>query len=79
MKEDLNGVTLTPAYGRNPLTEADAKEDFYHGKDWVLNHPSHRWKGAYCSSRDCVEGDVVKLRYNSKRDAVLITVGEENG
>jgi len=79
MKEDMDGVTLTPAYGRNPKTEQEALEMFYKGKDWVINHPNHRWCGSYCSFRDCNIGDTVKLRYNKKRSAVIVNVGDENG
>lgn len=76
MKEDMNGVTLTPAYGRNPVSKEEVQELFFKGKDFIINHPTHRWNGSYCSFRDCKDGDTVKLRYNSKRDAVLITIGE---
>ena len=74
MKEDLDGVTLTSAYGRNPESQEEAVVMFDEGKDWIINHPSHRWAGKPCSIRDCGEGDIVKLRYNSKRDAVMVEI-----
>jgi len=77
MKEDLDGVTLTPAYGANPKTEQEALEHFYKGKDWIINYPAHRWAGSYCSFRDTNPGDQVKLRYNFKRDAVIVTIGSD--
>ena len=74
MKEDLDGVTLTNAYGRNPATFGAVIELFESGKDFIINHPNHRWNGKPCSIRDCEEGDYLKLRYNSNRDAITVEV-----
>ena len=58
--------TLTPAYGRDYKSKAQAIEDFKKGKDFVLSDIGP-YAGSYCSIRDFEVGEQVKLRYNKLR------------
>ena len=60
--------TLTPAYGRDYKSAAEAIEAYKSGKDFVLHDPTSRWNGCYCSIRDNLKD--VYIRYNKNRDIV---------
>ena len=67
----LSEGTLTPAYGRDYRSEAEVIKDWKNGKDFKINYQ----EGAvYCSIRDGVIGEKVKLRYNKGRDIVFYTI-----
>lgn len=67
----LSQGVLTPAYGRNPKTKAQAIKSFRSGEDWRVN-----WSqgSTYCSIRDAVIGEMVKLRYDSGKKALFYTI-----
>jgi len=67
----LSEGVLTPAYGRNYKTEAEVIKDFQAGKDFTFNFPTGR---VYCSIRDSVIGERIKLRYNKQEKAVFYTI-----
>lgn len=48
---------LTPAYGRDYKTKAEAEADFKAGKDFVTS------MGQYCSRRDFEIGTRIELRF----------------
>ncbi len=78
MKEDLMGVTLTPAYGRNYKSAEEVIEEFSSGKDFVIRHPMHRWNNKYTSIRDMKLGEFIYLRYNKNKDITVFTKTEDN-
>lgn len=57
----LTSGVLTPAYGRNYKTAAEAQKDFTDGKDWKF-----ALTGQYCSIRDFERGSSIELRYGPK-------------
>jgi hypothetical protein len=70
----MKHLTLSPAYGRDYKSKADAKQAWEEGKDWTIEgmHPD---AGRYTSIRDIdmflADGyDSVRLRYNGLRDLV---------
>lgn len=67
----LSEGTLTPAYERDYIHKADLIKDFRAGKDFLYNH----FNGSvYCSIRDGVIGEMVKLRYNKGTKALFYTI-----
>jgi len=61
---------LTPAYGRDYTSKAQATEAYQSGKDWILNDITSPWDGKYCSCRD-FPGEPVKLRYSKLRKSTI--------
>lgn len=62
--------TLTPAYGKDYKSKAEALADLALGKDFKvidIVNPS----GTYCSIRDLKPGEEVKIRYDKLRKVVL--------
>ena len=66
--------TLTPAYGRDYKSAAEALKAYKDGKDFVLNDVTSRWNGAYCSVRDNLPGPIF-LRYNKLQDIIEVPHG----
>ena len=69
-------MVLTPAYGRDYKSAAEAEKAYMEGKDWILNDISSPWDGKPCSCRDFV-GKRVELRYNKLRKATVATYKPE--
>lgn len=65
-------ATLTPAYGRDYTSAKAAEADYLKGRDFVLNDAFSPWDGKPCSCRD-FPGQEVKIRYNRRRNTVLVT------
>jgi hypothetical protein len=57
-----NFSELTPAYGRNFKTKAEAVASWEAGQDWM-----YASTGQYTSMRDQAPGTTVMLRYKSLR------------
>ena len=67
----LSEGTLTPAYGRDYKTKKEVIKDFRAGKDFKFNH----FNGSvYCSIRDGVVGEMVKLCYDKGIQALFYTI-----
>ena len=66
-------ITLTPAYGRDYKSLADAKRDLLDGKDFILNDIMSPHDGRLCSSRDFT-GQTVKVRFNRFRGVGVVTL-----
>ena len=64
--------TLTPAYGRDYTSAAEAVADYLGGKDWRIASVGNPYTGKYCSCRD-FPGEQVKLRFNRNEDFTLVT------
>lgn len=65
--------SLTPAFGRDYRTGADALCDWNAGKDFTINNP---WMSTYCSIRDTADapiGHTLQLRYARKTMVGIIT------
>lgn len=62
---------LTPAYGRDYKTVAEAQGAFLAGKDWQMQP-----QGCYCSIRDFPPGTRITLRYRGLRAVTMLTVPE---
>ncbi len=67
----LSAGVLTPAYGRDYKNKADLIKDFRSGKDFRINFHTGR---TYCSIRDGVIGEMVKLRYDKQTKALFYTI-----
>jgi hypothetical protein len=66
--------TLTPAYGRDYKTGADAVAAWNDGKDFKINNPEMR--GVYCSVRDTAKepaGHKMQIRWNKLQCVDVIT------
>lgn len=55
-----NYATLTPAYGRDYKSKAEAEKDFNDGKDFMLNTPGQR---CLINKAQIQPGITVNLRY----------------
>ena len=66
--------TLTPAYGRDYISKASAKEGLRSGQDFVWQHPLGT---TYCSVRDFREGDVLHVRIERHRSIASFTLKED--
>ncbi len=64
--------TLTPAYGRDYKSKADALAAFRGGKDFIINDISCPWDGKPCSIRDLEPGEKVKIRYKGLRNVFVV-------
>jgi len=71
----LNGASLTPAYGRDYKSSAEAIASLVNGKDWQIASLMHG-SGSYCGISDLAVGDRVSLRYAKLRKQVLFTKGQ---
>jgi hypothetical protein len=71
----LSEGTLIPTYGRDYKKEVEVIKDWKAGKDFYII-----WigKSTYCSIRDGVIGEKVKLRYNKKTQVVFYTITEKD-
>lgn len=67
-----NYVELTPAYGRDYKSAADAIVAFFGGKDWKLASVGYR--GTYCSVRDFAPGVTVNLRYRCNTRVAVVAI-----
>ena len=83
--------TLTPAYGRDYISKASAKEGLRSGQDFIYASPTANYRcnaaeslpsmlacrGAYCSIRDFRKGDVLNVRYKRQRSVASFTLKED--
>lgn len=67
-------MTLTPAYGRDYKSKADALAAFRGGKDFIINDVTSPWDGKPCSISDLSEGERVKIRYKGLRNVFVVEV-----
>ena len=66
--------TLTPAYGRDYISKASAKEGLRSGQDFIIHAPQGT---TYCSVRDFRKGDVLNVRYKRHRSVASFTLKED--
>jgi len=66
--------TLTPAYGRDYISKASAKEGLRSGQDFIIHAPQGT---TYCSIRDFRKGDVLNVRYKRQRSVASFTLKED--
>jgi hypothetical protein len=67
----LSEGVLLPAYGRDYKSEAEVIKNFQAGRDFEINYPTG---STYCSIRDGVIGERVKLRYNKGTQELFYTI-----
>ncbi len=67
----LSEGTLTPAYGRDYKRKETIIQDFRNGKDFYFNQGRTK---IYCSIRDGVIGEMVKLRYDRGNQAIFYCI-----
>ena len=75
-------LTLGPAYSRDYTTAEAVLEHWKEPKDFRIQDISSKWNGAYLSSREALEDEVLKatvfkVRFNKLEDFCLIAY--ENG
>jgi hypothetical protein len=70
---------LTPAYGRDYTSASQVREAWEASKDFIIEDVAFGDCGRYCSrsSAERFGLDEVEIRYNQKRDFVLIKVERE--
>jgi hypothetical protein len=68
-------ITLTPAYGQDYKSKAEALADFNADKDFILNDFSSHWDGKPVNRSQLV-GRTVKIRYASGRRVFVVTVAQ---
>ena len=66
--------TLTPAYGRDYISKASAKEGLRSGQDFIIHAPQGT---TYCSVRDFRKGDVLHVRIERHRSIASFTLKED--
>lgn len=60
-------IIIAPAYGRDYNSAAEAKQDFYAGKDFIIESIGNPYCGKYCSIRDLKGYEVeIRFRHNTK-------------
>ena len=72
----MNNPTLTPAYGRDYNSQKAVKEDFFDGKDFILNDISSPYDGKVCNHFELKNAGVksVVLRYGKLRKVLSVTI-----
>lgn len=65
-------VIVSPAYGRDYKSKAEAEASFREGKDFKCHNLGVG--GTYCSIRDFQKGTEVEIRYNRLRNIHLFTI-----
>ncbi len=81
MYEPLNVAAyavLIPAYGRRPIDELTALQEFRVGLDWVFLNPTSMNHGKYCSIRDIPSDKLVELRHGQNHEKVITIMGMVN-
>lgn len=70
-------LILTPAYGRDYKTIAEAKADFFAGKDFIIHGPMMRT--TYASIRDLPKNKStqIEMRFNKLRKVGMFTYNPE--
>lgn len=67
-------ITVVPAYGRDYKTLEEALKDWNEEKDFLIADASCPWDGAYVNKPQLSPGDRVKIRYNKRTQAKMVTV-----
>lgn len=67
---------VSPAYGRDYETGADAIKDWFDGKDFISKDVLTM--GRYCSTRDFGPDEVMEIRYNRLRDLAMVENSKED-
>ena len=67
-------ATLTPAYGRDYKSKAEAEADFRAGKDFIYNQYGDRYDGKPCSIRDFEEGSQHQIRYQKNTKVFIVKI-----
>lgn len=62
----MKAITVTPAFGKDYKSAADAKAAWTKGTDFFLETIDGSPAGTYCSSRDFGPGVEVRIRYHQK-------------
>ena len=63
-------TTVIPAYGRDYRSAKDVMADFNANKDFMICDMSSRYDGRYINREQLSAGDVLAVRYDSKRKQV---------
>ena len=66
--------TLTPAYGRDYKTQADAEDCFNSNRDWILRDIRSPWDGKPINKEQCCIGSTVVLRFSADRKTTTVKV-----
>jgi len=68
----MRTVTVTPAYGRDYKSSAKALEDWYGGKDFILQDVQSPWDGKPINFSDAADAGLrVKIRYANNQKVVM--------
>ncbi len=68
----MSSFTLTPAYGRDYKTKAEALADFNANKDFM--NQSFMSSGSYVNKQDIPAGSTVNIRYKRMTQVLVVTV-----
>lgn len=71
-------MVLTPSYGRDYNTKAQAIQDFIDGKDFIFHDPSSPYNGKYCSIRDFQVGQAIAIRFNQYKLLTTFVIKAEH-
>lgn len=73
----MNVAVLTPAYGKDYVTEKQVSEAYNQEKDFILENVLDHYCGKPCNKSDLMtmsEYTHVKLRYAKKTELVILKV-----
>ena len=63
-------TTLTAAYGRKYMTQAEVKKDLEDGKDFIMHNIASPYHGKYCSINDF--SGPIEVRYGKFNEHLII-------
>lgn len=69
-----NYFTVSPTYGRDYKSKAEAERAFRSSKDFQMQSVVSGFAGSYCSVRDFAPGIKVKVRYGKMQKGMVVTV-----
>lgn len=73
---ELNTLNVIPGYGRDYRTKEQVVAAWNAGKDFLIQHITHRYDGRYINLGDAKQYGVlyIRVRFNKKRNIHLIKI-----
>lgn len=71
----MNTAVLTPAYGRDYKSAAEAIADFHANKDFIIRTITDKWVGKPCNKSDLLQYadyNLIEIRFNKNQDATIV-------
>tara|TARA_R110000868_G_scaffold148839_3_gene371011 strand:- start:355 stop:576 length:222 start_codon:yes stop_codon:yes gene_type:complete len=70
-------TTLIPAYRNDYQSEAEVREGWEAGRDFLIQSIGHPYDGKYINRADAaIEGGVFNIRYKGKTEVCVIEVAK---